>query len=714
MQTSDSRPYWAAEPDIKKLAPRCLERFSWHMSLLQRSGRWRKMRSMLSAYYGQGTDGFRDSSELQDVGDDDEVTALHTNQVRPVINNTLSLIAGTDPAVKARAKNEDAKSLAQTRLAQSLLESYDATLAGKEREIDVVRGALMASAWTLGQAWLPQAGKEWARGPEGEPLYEGDVDLFVLPPWRVIYDFSAADEAKRKWCLFRRSVSRFDAAAQAESRGDGETAKKLRQTQERSETSARWARESGASSSMLDALLGESLPDEDVLWVWELRHLPSPALPQGRLVRFVEPDVVLWDSLAEGVEYPYDARDLHLYEYAPERVVSSTAGHTGAFDLGAMQEFMDICTASAATTVNINGQMHLWSQEETPPNVHDLSSGNTVLTGRTKPEPIEYPALKPEVLAAADWTLTQMRQAMALNNVVMGQPDKGMPANAQALQRAQAMQYHAVAQAERVRLRQRNANGILKLLKRFARSPRTTEMVGKARAYELQEWQASDIDGVVRFDVEPVNPMSATFEGRQSLLELFMQMGAIREPDAALTFLQTGSLATITQTQTAQRELVEANVALLQRGIGPPLVDIEASMEAGSPQFIEPEDGQEVLRILKSDPHHLAVPAYVGVLASPSTRKDAALMQACTEAIQLSMEYWASLTPDEAMAFGVPPLPSQMAMAMPGAMPPAPSDAPTSDAPSLPDDGQPEEPQLPKPPDNPLTGEESTEGMALS
>ena len=62
----------------------------------------------------------------------------------------------------------------------------------------------------------------------------------------------------------------------------------------------------------------------------------------------------------------------------------------------------------------------------------------------------------------------------------------------------------------------------------------------------------------------------------------------------------------------------------------------------------------------------------------------------------------------------VPPLPSQMAMAMPGAMPPAPSDAPPSDAPSLPDDGQPEEPQLPKPPDNPLTGEESTEGMALS
>ncbi len=722
--SSTARTYWAAEPDIKKLAPRVQERFAWWMSLLDRSGRWGKMRKMLSCYYGSGTDGMRDSSAMQDAGEDGEVTELHVNQVRPVINNTLSLIAGTDPAVKARAKNADAKTLAQTRLAEALLESYDNSIASKEREIDCVRGALLASSWSLGQSWLPRDGKEWTRDPEGKPVYEGDIDLFVLPPWRAIYDFAAADESKRKWCLFRRSVSRYDTAAQFEEMGDAETANKLRQHVQSSPQ--KWYGAAiGATMSELDVLLGESLPEEDVLWVWELRHLPSPALPKGRLVRFVEPDVVLWDSMAQkgavdpenpdalvepGVAYPYD--ELHLYEYSPERVVCGSAGHTGAFDLGALQEFSDICTASIATTVNINGQMHLYSADETPPNVHDLSTGNSVLTGKSPPVPLEYPALKEEVLKALDWAVETGNKMCALNNTVMGEPDKGMPASAQALQRAQAMQYHAVSQAERVRLRSRNANGKLLLLKRFARSPRQVEIAGKARAYEMREWQADDLSDVVRFDVEPINPMSNSFEGRQAALELLMQMGTIKDGTAALTFLQTGSLEAVTQTQTAQRELVEANVALLQKGIGPPPVDMQASMASGAPVFVEPPPGPEgkpaeTLRIYKSDPHHLAIQAYLGVLASPASRSDAKMVQACQEAVLLSLQLWQQLLPDEAAAYGIPPLPSQLAMALPPPGAPG-AGGPPGEPPPGPEaaGGPPEQPGLPKPPEDPLTGQQ--------
>lgn len=714
--STPSRPYWAAEPDIQKLAPRVQERFQWWMDLLQRSGRWERMRSLLSAYYGQGIDGNRDSNAIHDAGEDGEVTELHVNQVRPIVNNTLSLVAGVDPAVKVRALNSDAKSMAQARLAESLRESYDQRLASKEREIDTVRGALLASSWTLGQAWLPRDGKEWARDAEGKPVYEGDIDLFTLPPWRAIYDFSAADESKRKWCLFRRSVSRYDTAAQFEEMGTPEaleTARKLREHVEDTSVDRRWF---GAAAGMmqLDVLLGEVLPQEDVLWVWELRHLPSPALPKGRLVRFVEPDIVLWDSMTQkaedgtqGVVFPYD--ELHLYEYAPERVVTGAAGHTGAFDLGALQEFSDICTASIATTVNINGQMNLQAEQDAPPLVHQLSTGNSVLLSKTELKPLNFPALKPEVLTALEWATSAGRQAMALNNTVMGEPDKGMPASAQALQRAQAMQYHQVAQAERVRLRSRNVNGQLKLLKRFARSPRTVELAGKARAYEVKEWQSEDISGVPRFDVEPINPMSASFEGRQSMLEMLLKLGTIREGDAALTFLQTGSLEAVTQTQTAQRELVEANVALLQKGVGLPEVDMEASQLAGEPQFIEPPEGQEVLRIYKSDPHHLAIPAYLGVLASPASRGDAQLVEACQGAIQESLRLWQSLLPDEAAAFGIPPLPSQLAMAAPMGAPPPDDAAPPEDA-EMPDTGAPEEPGLPSPPENPLDGQQEDAG----
>lgn len=663
------------------------------------------MRMALSSYYGRGTDGMRDTGELQDSGEDGEITELHVNQSRPIINNTLSLIAGMDPVMKAEPRNSDSKALAQVRFAQALIEAYDTQLSSTELEIDCVRGGLIMSSMTLGQSWESREGKEWTRDENGEVLYEGDIDLFKLPPWRCAFDFAASHQAKRKWGLFYRQVSRWDTAAKLEESGDMEGARRVRDFVVGAPTVP--TRVTSRLMS-LDALLGERLPGEDVVWVWELRHLPTPALPDGRLVRFVEPDVVIWDSMAQQVKYPYE--ELHLYEFSPERVVTNWMGHTGAFDLGALQEFSDLCTASIATTVNINGQMHLWSPDTSPPNVHELSTGNNVLSSQTQPVPLEYPALKPEVLAALEWAVETARGTMALNNVVMGQPDKGMPASAQALQRAQAQQYHAVAQGERIRLRRDNVNGQLKLLKRFARSPRMAVLGGKGRQYELKEWQSTDIDEVALFSVKMVDPVSASFEGRQAILEHLMEMGAVKTPDALLTFLQTGSLAAVTATETARRELVEANVAKLQRGIGPPPVDAEASKLSplGLPVFVLPPNGGEILVLSRMDPHHLAIPAYFGVLSAPPTREDPAMTAACTEAIQLSLQYWASLTPDECMAFQIPPLPSKMAMAM-GGMPPSegmPPGAPPDGPPEV--DGAPpstdEGPDLPSPPENPLTG----------
>jgi hypothetical protein len=83
--------------------------------------------------------------------------------------------------------------------------------------------------------------------------------------------------------------------------------------------------------------------------------------------------------------------------------------------------------------------------------VRGLGLDGAVIETEQKPEVLDFPALKGEVVEACNWALEQMRQAMALNNVVMGQPDKGMPAQAMALLKATAIQYHAVAQGDFVR-----------------------------------------------------------------------------------------------------------------------------------------------------------------------------------------------------------------------------------------------------------------------
>lgn len=669
------------------------------------------LRSM-SGYYGMGLDGQRDAGALVSRGEQGEVTELHVNGLKPVVQNVVSIIAGTRPATKPVVTNGDAENAAQGRLAMALHEYYERETLSQDLEVEAVRGGVICGAFSIVQGWAPSKGEEVAYNVEdGQLTYEGDVEIFLSPPWRTAYE-NTSSEGERRWVIFRRRRPLYDLIARAKSA-------ELKQKLEKCVTAPSAASILAGSlpqaqlkmSSLFDLMLGEVLNPEDDVWVWEMRHLPCPALPLGRLVIFVEPDLVLFDSLCGGeppaqtydlstkgeyaqpVKYPYE--ELHAYEFSPERVIGTPLGHTSTFDLGGLQEALDLCTTSIATTVNFNGMPHIWTGVGAP-NRSQIDGGPAVLESPTKPEVVDFPALKPEVVQAADWVVSKMNAAAALNDTVMGNPEKGMPASAQALQRAQAVQYHQVSQNAWVRLVQRNATGRLRLLKRFARTERVATIAGAGNGWELKKWQGSDIAGVSGFQMEPINPMSATFEGRMSMVE---QLGIAG--DAMLDFVTTGSLKKVTEQRTLQLELVEKNKALLLQGIGLPPVDMQASMAAGAPVFTTPPGEQEFVKILKTDPHHLAIPAYLSVINSPATRGDQKLTTAALDCVTESMRLWSSLTPDECAAYGIPPLPSHMQPAMP---PPGAAQETTDEAPAAPPGEPAPASDLPAPPPNPITG----------
>lgn len=723
-----TKRYWADELEQKKLISRCLDRFAWHLDSLRATGRLDNMLKMLTAYYGRGTDGQRSTGGLQLAGEQGEVTDLHVNTIRPVLQNTLSIISGTRPAVKPVATNGDSTTAAQTRLALGLHEYYDRKFSTKTLEIECVRGGLMTSAWWSMQGWKPSAGDEVTYDVEKDQIiYEGDVEEFTRPPWAIASQQSATNEAERQWVLFKRKANRWELANRAK---DPLIRQKLINGAAASNSDnyiqSRMAKTTTAMVGGLEALMGEDIRTEDEVWVWELRHLCCPALPNGRLVRFVEPDIVLFDSYAageptpddelgegepqqpKGVKYPYE--ELHANEFSPERIVGTLHGHSPMFDLLALVEFIDIGTTSMATTLNLLGMPHLWSKMGMAPTVHQLDGGITLLETPEKPEVVDFPAIKPEVVQAIDWATSKMNASAALNDTVLGNPAKGMAASAQALQRAQAVQYHQISQDEWIRLIEKNANGRLRLLKRFARTQRVAEIAGAADTYEIKEWKAEDIAGVERFQVEPINPMSSTFEGRQAIAE---QMGVTG--DQLFDFMTTGSLKKVTEGRTMQLELVEKNKSMLLRGVGMAPIDPQQTAMTGQPVHATPPEGSEYVSILRSDPHHLAIPAYLSVVNSPTSRADAKLVAPALDCVAESLRLWATLTPDECQAFGIPPLPSAVqAAAMPQApSAPPPANEPTgAEAPHTPQ-GQPGQADLPKPPPSPIEGENSPDALSL-
>lgn len=683
--------YWASESNPADLVDAALEKHDTRMTRASETGFSKRSRDLIRAYYGISPSGTR-ASQLSSGGEQGEVVSYSYNAVRPLITNTLGLIAGQRPGLKAVAGNSDSVSLSDSMLADSLRTYAEEQHAIPSVELDCVRGGLIAGAWGIILDWERTHGAEISLDPDtGRVIYEGDIIVRSLPWWDYSFD-STRTQTQRRWVLFRRKVNKFELAADYPSKS--EELLKSAETKTQSSFVERVTGAASISDAGLSNIFDTVLQDDEV-WLWEFRHLPTAALPLGRLVRFVDRDCILFDSQnvdGKSVQSPYS--ELHAYEYSPERVIGMAEGHSGHFDLLGSQHLLDVATSSIATSMNISGTPLLWNETGNGIAISQLSGGPQLVTSPRKPETIEMPAFKPDVANVISLFQGLMRESAAVNEVVAGAPSKGMPAQAMALLRAQAVQYHQVAQSEYFKLVKDVATGVLQLYKDFATTERVAEIAGSASEYQVREWSAENLKGFSGFTLEAVNPMMQSYEGRLGLGESLLQKGEI-STRGFLTLIQTGSLKEPLESKESQLVLIQKHKELLRQGIGLPPLDMQQTKMQGQPVFVD--DGKPHVLLLKTDPHWIAYPEYQSVLSDPNARRNPAVARAVMDVLDETLRLWKALTPDEIAAVNGVPLPSSM-MPPPGMIdqmgePPPPDRS----SPSLPkppqDEGQPVAPE---------------------
>lgn len=732
--------YWAAEPLSYDVACRALDKFAGGLARARQTQQFDVTKRMLMTYYGWGESG-RDTSRVQLGGEQGELAMFVHNTLRPRVAQQIALIAGQRPGVKPVATNTDSASTAQAVLADGLRQYFERTLGIPAVETDTVRGGLLCLQHWAVVSWKRAKGQPLAVGEDGRIEYEGGPEVDSVPWWRCIADPLARTPQQRNWVIWRKPGNRFALAAEYP-----QAAEYLRNSIGSDiRASYDWGAQLGQDALTdfvaFDTLLGDSLDAEEGVWVWEVRHIPTPALPKGRLVRFVSPDCVLFDSAAfvegqpatpqtdgyaaaeaqqmEGrdVGYPYD--ELVAYDYSPERVVGTNNGHSGLRDVLGIQQLFDVCTTTAATTVNLFGRPHLWAGPEGAKgiNAQAMSTGPVILETPTRPEVVKFEALSSDIAKVGAWAKEMADEAGGLNETVMGSPPAGMPAKAQALQRAQAVQVHQTANAGYMRLVENIASGVLSVAKRFARTQQTAEIAGKAGAWELKQWQREDIAGVRRFSCEVVDPLTQSFEGRQAQAEFLAERGWISR-EGYFAFMATGTMREPLEADNARLELLAQHKELLRQGIGLPPIDMQATAQA---QMADPMAGpvfmatdKPCVRLARMDPHWLTVPEYYSVLLSPAARENPAIVEAVTSVVQESMRLWASMSADELAAMRGPPLPSQVGLsAMPAGAPEEDGGETGEVTPPSGLEAKRDE-DLPKPPKDPINSStEGTEALAL-
>jgi len=686
-----NKPYWAAEPNVADFVKRALKRRNRYLRTLSATGRAERMRRSWRAYYGYSPDGESDASALVRAGDDGEVIKVTPNQYATLLRQTYVRMVSKRPAFKAVSTNSDYSSIVQTTMADDLIGFYDRKVAATEREDEVAFVALLlGEAWKV-DSWDKSLGKPAAATEDGQIVNEGDISLRVASPINVFYDPRLPNKESLSWFGYRYVCNKYELAASYPAIADEILKRTLKQP------------ELDIGFQFGGSLQTET-EDEDDVWVYEVRHLKTPALPNGRLVLFLDSECVLFDSAstpAPGNVYPYE--ELHANAVVAEKQPGSLIGHTPFFDLLSLQELVDMTASISASAVNAGGLMNLWMPPGADPVVEQVASGLNIIKSPVKPEAIGTVVVPPAVLQLGEYAERMMRSRVAINELAAtGRPSSGMPAQLAALMEAQTEEFHSEIEKSYKSFVEKSRTGMLRLLKRFGNTVRVAEIAGKNNTYKLQEWSKEDLAGVERFTVEETGNALRSISGRMAAADQLIQRGAI---DGAqyLQLWSTGRIENLYEGRQANDARVEAEKELLRMGVGLPPVDLAASQATGAPQFVA--DGKTYVNPLISDTHWSDIKAALDVINTPEARKNAAVTKAVLEVISRRLELWQQQPPALTMLLGGVPYPQPMMPPMPpaqSATPPPKSGA--SNSTGLP---RSEEPPLPKPPDNPITGEKS-------
>jgi hypothetical protein len=295
--------------------------------------------------------------------------------------------------------------------------------------------------------------------------------------------------------------------------------------------------------------------------------------------------------------------------------------------------------------------------------------------GGGKPEAINLTATPQEVFNYVQELESLMETLSGINSVSRGNPPPSLSSGvALALVQSMAIDFASSEMNNYVRLLESVGTATIELLKVYANTERVAQIVGKNNRSYMKSFTGDSLKEVNRVTVTVGNPLSSTTAGRISITEQLLQAGLITSPEQYLEVLNTGSLESAIEGETAELMLVRSENEKLT-------------------------EGDPNVTALATDDHALHLREHKVVLASPSVRHDGAVVEAVLAHMQEHINLLTSTDPNLLQAIGQQPL---------GQSPQGPGQQGQADVgPAMVDElGQGEVNGVPLPgmPNNPLTG----------
>lgn len=576
-------------------------------NLLRANAYLEKMSRMWRAYHGAYSNDLGYGHRVEFSGEQGELTMLPVNHFANIAQHIYTMITANRPIMEARAVNTDYKSLAQTYVANGVLDYYM-----RERHLEDCLKKAAEMAIVLGTGfvkldWNATAGDAYDADPEtGEMVYEGELEFTNLSPFDVVVD-GTKETWNNEWILTRSFQNRYNLIAKYP-----ELREKLLGVKPKNQ-------------SAVYRLAVFSNDDTDDIPVFEFYHKRTEAMPDGRYMLFVDSDIILLDT-----KMPY--RVLPVFRITPREIMGTPYGYTPMYDIFPIQEGINSLYSTIMTNQNAFGVQNLFVPRGADIAVNTLDGAMNIIEGNAKPEPLQLTQTPAEVFQFLEMLIQSAETISGVNSVTRGNPEASLKSGtALALVQSMSLQYISGLQQSYVKLIEDTGTAIIQMLKDFATTPKVIALVGKNNRPLLKEFTGEQISAINRVVVDVGNPLSRTIAGRVQMAEQMLQMNLIKSPEQYFQVINTGKIEMMFEG--------EMNELLL--------------IKSENEQMLE---GREVL-VSPLDRHRLHINEHKAVLSDPDLRRDPELVRLVLDHIEKHLNSLRETDPALLQLVGEQPLP---------------------------------------------------------
>lgn len=473
---------------------------------------------------------------------------VYRNDLDFVVSMTTNERLDWEPA----ATNTDFKSQAQCTLSKGLLEYYQ-----KHKHVDNVNKQAVRDVLGFGEAhvlglWDEFSGDNSAADPETKELVKtGDVEYIAVLPNCVVRDCFVTDFDKNQWFLCKVNRNKYDLCKKYPSFAPMISNESL-------EISSR--QESGITYA--------STEKSDYITVNYFMHKPTPSLPFGRWMVYIQSDIILEDD-----KLPGKKGKIPLTSMMVSDTRSTNFGYTNFADCLSIQRMIDVVINAICTNISTFATINILMPEGTDLSPSDIAGGLNFLKykplpgGAGEPKALVLLATPKEAYSFLDWLINMHHQLAGLNNTVKGVNDETVQSgSALALRATQAILFNNLLKSAYIQFAEQLGSQTLELLQDNASIPRLGMIAGNMEKAYLKEFSNKDIDMIDRVTINIGNPLTQTPEGKMELAGLYKDFGFITTPQDVAEVLQTGNLKTMTQGPHAEMMSIYKENEMLSQG----------------------------------------------------------------------------------------------------------------------------------------------------